>query len=282
MGIYERDYNRDGYSGGSCRRQILLPRVTPVVKWLLIINLSVFVVTFLLRKTSLGAGIHNWFSVSTVTVGQSLQLWRVITYQFLHSTDDVWHVLFNMLGLYFFGPNLETLWSSKRFLKFYLICGAMGGFAYPILYHIGFPMMSQGNLVGASGAVLGIIAACAIMFPHAKVYIYGIIPVPLLVLAGILVLVSVVGLLSGDNAGGEAAHLAGMAVGAVYVLWQPWLQKTRMKMNNGKWEKKITEERDLYVNVDEILDKVHKSGMKSLTRKEKKILRQATENEQSR
>jgi membrane associated rhomboid family serine protease len=158
----------------------------------------------------------------------------------------------------------------------------MGGFLYPILYYVGFPGMPAGNLVGASGAIFGIIAACVIMFPRAKVYVLGVIPMPLAVLGGIMVLISVFRLLSGDNAGGEAAHLSGMAAGAIYVLWQPWVQKTRTKANNGRWEKKISEERNLYANVDDILDKVHKTGMKSLTRKEKQILRQATEKEQDR
>ncbi|MCF7956768.1 MAG: rhomboid family intramembrane serine protease [Phycisphaerae bacterium] len=275
MGIYERDYNRDGYRGGSGGVRISLPPITPVVKWLLIINFSVFIVSLL---GPIGELLGKWFAVSTMTVSQSFQLWRVITYQFLHA--DVWHVVFNMIGLYFFGPRLESLWSSRRFLKFYLICGAMGGFLYPLLYHAGFPGMTPGYLIGASGAVLGIIAACAIMFPHVKVYIYGIIPIPLIILAGILVLVSMVGLFTGGNKGGEAAHLAGMAVGAIYVLWQPWVQTTRIKMNEGRWKKKIVEERELHATVDQILDKVHKSGMKSLTRKEKQILKKATEQEQ--
>lgn len=275
MGIYDRDYNRDNYSGGSCGSQICLPSVTPVVKWLLIINLSIFVLS-LFGQTA--AFLNKWFAVSTYSIAQSLQVWRVITYQFLHA--DVWHVVFNMIGLYFFGPRLESLWSSKRFLKFYLVCGAIGGFVYPILYHVGFPGMTYGHLIGASGAVYGILAACAIMFPHVRVYIYGIFPIPLILVAGILVLVSMVGLFTGDNKGGDAAHLSGLAAGALYVLWQPWFNKTRANMNKGKWKKKVTEERELYASVDQILDKVHKHGMKSLTRKEKNILKQATEKEQ--
>ena len=278
MSINERDYNQHDYQGHSGGPRISLPPITPVVKWLLIINISIYVVSLI---PEVGGLLGRLFAVSTMSVPQSLQLWRVITYQFLHSRD-VWHVLMNMLGLYFFGPRLESLMSSKTFLKFYLTCGAMGGFAYPILFHAGFPGMNPNYLVGASGAVLGVVAACAIMFPHVKVYVYGIIPVPLLILAGILVAISLIGLFTGDNKGGEAAHLAGMAAGAIYVLWQPWLHKTRTQMNKGRWEKKITEERTLHASVDQILDKVHKSGMKSLTRKEKQILKQATQKEQER
>jgi membrane associated rhomboid family serine protease len=277
MGIYERDYNRDGYRGGSGGVRFSLPPVTPVVKWLLIINFSVFIISFLIKP--LGVLLNSLFAVSTLSPFQSLQIWRVITYQFLHAGPG--HVIFNMLMLYFFGPTLESLWSSKRFLKFYLICGAMGGFVYPILFYSPVPM-APSILVGASGAIFGMIAAMAILFPRVKVYVFGVIPVPMAVLACIMVMVSAYTLLGGENVGGELAHLGGLAAGAVYVLWQPWVQKTRTKMNDGRWEKKITHERELYASVDEILDKVHKSGMKSLTRKEKQILKQATEKEQGK
>jgi len=278
MGIYERDYSRDGYRGGSGGIRFALPPITPVVKWLLIINFSVFVISFLIRP--LGNLLNSLFAVSTLSVFQSLQIWRVITYQFLHAGPG--HVIFNMLMLYFFGPTLESLWSSKRFLKFYLICGAMGGFVYPILYHIGCPGVHPGILMGASGAIFGIIAAMAILFPRVKVYMFGVIPVPMVVLVCIMVTVSAYTLLGGQNVGGELAHFGGLAAGVMYVLWHPWIQKTRIKMNDGRWEKKITQERELYASVDEILDKVHKSGMKSLSRKEKQILKQATEKEQGK
>lgn len=279
MSFNDRDYNKHNYSGNSGGMRISLPPITPVVKWLLIINLSIFVVSFLIKP--LGIFLDDWFSVSTRSVPQSLQLWRVISYQFLHSTTEISHILMNMLMLYFFGPTLEAMWSSKKFIKFYLICGAMGGFVYPILYYIGFPGVSSGVLVGASGAIFGLIAATVALFPHGKIYLMGVFPLPMIVFAAMMVMVSMFGLLSGDNAGGEAAHLAGMAAGAIYVLWQPWVEKTREKRNNGRWKKKITQERDLYVSVDQILDKVHRSGMASLTRNEKQILKQATEKEQN-
>lgn len=278
MSINERDYNRHDYSGNSGGIRISLPPLTPAVKWLLIINFSVFVISFLIKP--LGVLLDSLFAVSTLSVFESLQLWRVITYQFLHANPN--HVIFNMLWLYFFGPTLENLWSSKRFLLFYLTCGAMGGFLYPILYYMGIPGVNPGTVVGASGAIFGILAAMAILFPRVKVYVLGVIPVPISILAGIMVMVSAFTLLGGENVGGELAHFGGLAAGAIYVLWQPWLQKARTTHNNGRWEKKVNDERQLFANVDQILDKVHKSGMKSLTRKEKQILKQATQKEQEK
>ena len=84
------------------------------------------------------------------------------------------------------------------------------------------------------------------------------------------------------NAGGEAAHLGGMVAGAVYVVSQSWRDKFKRKLRSGAWEKKMTAQRNLQVEVDRILEKVHNSGIHSLTSKEKKILKQATKAEQMR
>ena len=278
MGIYDRDYNRHSYSRPTGGMRMAMPPLTPVVKWLLIINISVFVVSML--APPLGNLIYSLFAVSTESVFLSLQIWRIITYQFLHA--GLGHIFMNMLVLYFFGPTLEMRWGSKKFITFYLTCGAIGGILYPVMYYIGLPFMTQGTLVGASGAIYGLIAACVIYYPRAMVYIYGIFPIPLAVLGVVMVIFSMSGMLAGQNAGGEVAHLSGMAAGAVYVLWQPWFDRTRQKMNEGKWRKKVEDERNLHKEVDRILEKVHNSGMKSLTRKEKQILRKATENEQGR
>lgn len=282
MGIYDRDYNKDPNAGGRMRgmgrggARIVLPPLTPVVKWLLITNVAIFIIGKLFDPTE--KLLFPFFSVSTITPGQSLQLWRIISYQFLHA--GIGHIFRNMLFLYFFGPMLEQLWGSKRFLWFYLVCGAMGGIFYPLL--VFFNVLGPGYLIGASGAIFGILAAGGILFSRMRVFIMGIVPIPLGVLAGIFALISILTLLNvqGANRGGEAAHIAGMAAGAVYVLWPQVTRRMRHKQNQGRWEKKIVEQRDFQREVDRILTKVHNSGVASLTRNEKKILQEATEREQ--
>jgi membrane associated rhomboid family serine protease len=189
-----------------------------------------------------------------------------------------------MLGLFFFGPMLERMWGGRKFLIFYLVCGAMGGILYTLLVLVRFLSVPL-PLIGASGAILGTIAATAIMFPRARVYVWGIFPMPLIVLAGLLALFSILTLISPDeriNAGGEAAHLAGMAAGAIYVLYRPWRNRLKLKTQTEQWEKNITRQRDLQLELDRILEKVHNSGIHSLTSKEKRILRKATEAERKR
>lgn len=285
MGLYDRDYTRAEYGsqyGDSPRMRMHLPRLSSAVKWLLIINTVVFILSFLI--TPLAVFFFRWFSVYPVTVGTSLQLWRLVTYQFLHDINSFWHIFWNMLILYFFGTMLERHWGSRKFLTFYLICGAMGGLLYPLLVHVGW--LNVGPLIGASGAILGIIAAGAVLFPNMRVYIFwGTFPVKLVVIALALAGISILTLLRPDkmgNAGGEAAHLGGMVAGAVYVFSQTWRDRFKSKLQTGRWQKKMTTERNLQAELDQILEKVHKAGIHSLTSKEKKILKQATEAERMR
>jgi membrane associated rhomboid family serine protease len=285
MGLYDRDYTQADFRQHEPRfryaPRISFPRITPVVKWLLIINIAVFLMSIM--NLRLAEFLYQWFSVFPATIGMSLQLWRIITYQFLHDINGFGHIFVNMLALFFFGPMLEKLWGSKKFLIFYLICGAAGGILYPILAHIGW--LDKGPLVGASGSILGILAAGAILFPNLRVYIWGIFPMKLIVLALALAAISIITLLRPDqfaNAGGQAAHLAGMAVGAAYVFSQSWRDKFKLKFRSGRWEKQIAEQRKLQFEVDRILAKVHNSGIQSLSPREKKILKEATKAEQMR
>jgi membrane associated rhomboid family serine protease len=258
-----------------------LPKITSVVKWLLIINVVVFLPTFLIPPLKLFT--FDWFSVYPTTLGTSLQLWRLVTYQFLHSTSGFGHIFWNMLWLYFFGTMLEPVWGSRKFLTFYLVCGAAGGLLYPLLALVGW--VSVGPLVGASGAILGVLTAVAILFPTSRVLFFGIFPVRVRIIAIIFLVFAILTLLRPyqvGNAGGEAAHLGGMIAGAVYVVSQSWRNKIRLKLRSGAWQKKMDAQRNLQVEVDRILEKVHNSGIQSLTSKEKKTLRQATKAEQSR
>lgn len=279
MGLYDRDYTRAGFESSHYGRQqmrMMFPSLTPVVKWILIINVAVFILSYLSK--SFGGFLNGLFAVYSE---HPFQIWRVISYQFLHDFDDGWHIFMNMLILYFFGTMLEKFWGGKKFLYFYLICGAAGGIFYPLLYYAG--ALPAGYLVGASGSIFGILAAGAILFPRVKVLVMFVFPVPLSIVAIILAVVSAMKLLTGDsNAGGEAAHLAGMAAGVVYVVSQSWRNQFKLKARTTHYQKKMAAHHNLQSELDRILDKVHQSGIHSLTAKEKKVLKQATEAEQQR
>ena len=151
----------------------------------------------------------------------------------------------------------------------------MGGVLYTLLVFAG--VLSVGVLIGASGAIYGLLAAGAILHPNLRVYVFGIFPLPLYVLAIILACISFMSVTKSPNAGGEAAHLAGMAAGAVYVLWPRWKRYTANRTRKSiKWESDINRQRVFQAEVDRILDKVHSRGIAGLTRKEKNTLRQAS------
>jgi membrane associated rhomboid family serine protease len=282
MGLYDRDYTQSGSRQqhyGVPQMRFNLPTVTPVVKWLLIINTGVFVLCALSTRLSVLLG--TWFAVDTRSLFTALQPWRLITYQFLHASDTIWHIFMNMIGLYFLGPPLERHWSSRRFLPFYLLCGASGGIFYLLLSGVGF--LEPAPMIGASGSILGMLAACAILFPHFVLFVV-VFPVPIRVAAvvfGFAYFLVVVTRLGG-NVGGHAAHLAGMATGAGYVLLGPKLRRYKLKIQAGSWEKEVQGERALQIEVDRILAKVHNSGLHSLTSKEKRTLKKATQEELKR
>jgi membrane associated rhomboid family serine protease len=282
MGLYERDYTQEQHDSEHGFRPYLrmfLPQLTPVVRWLLIANIAVFLIGYL--AVPIGDFLLRWFSVYPISIGTSLQLWRLVTYQFLHGS--LGHVFWNMFVLYFFGPMLERFWGSRKYLVFYLVCGAMGGVFYPILAHIGW--LDVGPLMGASGSILGMLAAAAILFPHMIVYVFGVFPMKMSLLAIILAVMSVLSVLRPEvsgNAGGEAAHLGGMIAGALYVLSENWRRRLKLKIRGSAWEKRLAAERNLQAEVDRILQKLHDHGIHSLTAKEKRILHRATKYERTR
>jgi membrane associated rhomboid family serine protease len=289
MGLYDRDYTQERYQsqfGQVPHMRFSWPKITPVVKWLLIINIGIFFVGELVFARNIYVAdfpvpvnfLEKWFSVFPYSIAAKLQIWRLVSYQFLHG--GIGHVLFNMLGLYFLGPTLERHWRSKKFLIFYLACGAAGGFFYTLLASLNF--LGTGPMVGASGAILGMLAACAILFPHFVVFIL-FFPVPIRVAAiGLTIMYFFLVITRADNAGGHAAHLAGMAVGAGYIFSQSWRDQFTSKIRFKHRQKHVTAQRDLQAELDRILEKVHKSGLQRLTSKEKKILKEATRAEQMR
>jgi len=284
MGLYDRDYTQADFQSHQShfryapQMRMSFPKLTPVVKWLLIINIGVFIAAITIRP--LGVFIYEWFELDARSLGRALQLWRLITYQFLHDPNYYWHIFLNMLGLFFLGPTLERHWGSKRFLPFYLGCGVAGALFYMLL--VGVRFLPPIPMVGASGAILGMLAACAILFPHFIVFIF-IFPVPIRIAAvGLTAVYFLFVVTKGANAGGHAAHLAGMAAGAAYVFSQSWRDKFKFKLRSGHWEKRMAAQRNLQFEVDRILHKVSQSGIQSLSSKEKKILKEATKAEQMR
>ncbi len=293
MGLHDRTYTRDGGGGnflgtrGGGGGQVVgmsMPKPTRAVIVLLIINAVVYLLQIFLDNPTMFK-VGSISSLFGVTVQSFWQLWRYITFQFLHSTGNPWHLVMNMLGLYFLGTALERSWGSKRFTFFYLGCGILAGFAYVFIGAI-FHIPGDMPIIGASGGVFGILLACAILFPHFRLIVL-VFPVPIRLVAVIvfsIMIFVVLRSLSIGNSGAamsEVAHLGG-ALGAVYVLWfRPKLvaasKASTTKRQQGAWERKMKTQRQLQAKIDTILDKIRHDGIGSLTPAEKKTLKDATD-----
>jgi membrane associated rhomboid family serine protease len=222
MGIYDRDYWQEN------RRPTAFGGMSmwSVTTWLIVINVAVFLINNVVQQTVVDndgyvlGRIHpidayGYFSVAAAVYG--LQIWRFITFQFLHANFN--HILFNMIALFFFGPIVESYLGSRRYLAFYLLCGIAGPAMYVVLWALGFLIHDpRVPLVGASAGIFGILIAAAQIAPNATVLIYGIIPMRLRMMAMLLLAVAVyTTVTNGTNAGGEAAHLGGAAAGFLLI-----------------------------------------------------------------
>ena len=138
MGIYDRDYTRPGYQSPTSG-SVGTVRMWSVNTWIIVLCIAVFVLSNLITARVLIDGqmhrvslpeMWGYFSVNTAVL--HFQVWRFITFQFLHANFT--HILFNMIALYFFGPLIETYLGSRRYLAFYLICGIAGPIMYMVLW----------------------------------------------------------------------------------------------------------------------------------------------------
>lgn len=289
MGYADRDYFREtsgrppGRLGGA-----------PVVKWLLIVNLGVFLVALLLdfRDAS------EEFGKFTIREGiAGVQVWRLITFQFLHG--DFGHLLFNSIAIYFFGAFVEQQLRSRAFLVFYLLCGVAGALGYAALVSVSDAYRDVG-VVGASGGIFGILVVAAMIAPDMRVQL--LFPPVTLTMRLMAILMLGWGLLvvvtGGRNAGGEAGHLGGALAG--FLLWKvPVLRgllanlsrpggrgpgkrlafPIRITKSEKRYEKKLRPKSSVSGaeagEVDRILDKINEHGLQSLTAEERELLARA-------
>ena len=191
------------------------PKLPPCVKGLIIANVVVFIIQMLPRVgdfVTLYGG-----NVPLLTFGD-LQLWRLVTYMFLHSPDMLFHILFNMLALWWFGIELEEIWGVKKFLIFYFVSGVGAGL-FSLFYLLGSQMVL---VIGASGAVLAVLTAYAHYYPTRTVLLFFIIPMKVRTLVIGYAVISVLMSLN-VNAGGTShiTHLGGILIAWGYLKLYP-------------------------------------------------------------
>lgn len=283
----------------------------PVTKNIIIINALFFLAMYVTPRYGIDLtqmmGLHFFLA-------SDFKIYQLLTYMFMHGNFA--HILFNMFAVWMFGRIVESAWGSRRFLIYYLICGIGAGLFQEIAQYIDYaasgmsaydsvnigtaiiPMDTYLNMlttVGASGAVYGILLAFGLSYPEERLFI---IPIPIPIKAkyfviGYAVIELVSGLSSSNDGVAHFAHLGGMVIGFLLILYwtkqnsmsggyleklKNWFQnkrKPKMKVHYGEKEADYqynARKREDQEEIDRILDKVRKSGYESLTVDEKKKL----------
>ena len=266
------------------------------VKFLLIINVAVFVATTILSfNVRYLNGIRNgWyilFGLVPYLVNNKFMIWQFFTYMFLHGSLS--HILFNMFALWMFGVELEYNWGKKDFLKYYFACGIGGGILVWFTSMVGFSGSYYAPTIGASGAIFGILVAFGMMWPDRLIFLFGVMPIKALHFVLIFGAIDLWQGLSG-TAGNIAvfAHIGGGVSGFIYLKygWRIMIHIEHMinkykarkfTVIRGGRESKYssgnsTGHPDIEDEVDRILDKIAREGMDSLSDSEKRILERAS------
>jgi membrane associated rhomboid family serine protease len=187
----------------------------PGVKWLLIVNVAVFVAYFFAVRTGLGA-IFYYFGLIPRAVVSYLAVWQLASYMFLHDPYGFGHILFNMLTLWWFGADLERTWGTKRFLQYYFLCGIGAGICV-VVGNALFGTLDT-RTIGASGAIYGVLLAFGMLFPDATVWFSFLFPIKAKYFVIILGAIAFMSSLGASGSGvSHVAHLGGMVFGYFYL-----------------------------------------------------------------
>lgn len=272
---------------------------------LIIINVVVFVVLGIFYVFSRIGGfenvfiaVHDQFSIPPVFANFLTRPWTIITYAFAHSLSDIFHILFNMFALYWFGKLFVEYLGSAKLIALYIL-GALAAASFYLLIYNTVPFFKAQSdfpgMVGASGAIYAIMVGAATLLPDYTFFLLFFGPVRIKYIAGIYILLSFLGT-TGANAGGNLAHLGGALMGFIYIKqlqagvnWGGWITVTldwienlfkpqsKVKVTYRKTESKSKSRtsgssKASQEEIDAILDKISDRGYESLSKDEKEKL----------
>ncbi len=280
MGIYDRAYLQEEEHSGAWS-----PGRSMVTN-LIIVNVVIW-----LSGAVFEAQLVEWMALKSNLFTHPWQAWQLVTYGFAHAGAA--HLLFNMLGLFFFGRELEGIYGRYEFLRIYLVAIVLAGLVWVAMTA---SQMGMAELVGASGGVMAIVFLWVLHFPTRLVYIWGVLPVPGWALGTFFVVGDLLGLVSQGGGGGpqvaNIAHLAGVGFAWIYYRTKmnlgrfvprrlgdlkPRLNRPKLRIHDPE-----TESRNLSREVDAILEKISREGEDSLTKKERRTLEEASRRYQRR
>jgi membrane associated rhomboid family serine protease len=310
MGIYDREYyrhERSGFFGALSGRG-------SVCKWLIGANVVVFLIQMMTQRAvdvriggvalaALDLGPFTNALLLDIDAVLQGQVWRLLTYAFLHDPDSLWHIVLNMWFLWMFGPDLEDLYGPREFLTFYLAAAVVAGMGFVLLHMAGVPGT---RCLGASGAVCAVLVLCALHFPNRTILLFFVIPVPIWLFLFIMLVpdaYAFIRALRHRLDPGNAAvtvHLTGALFAFLYYkrqwrllnlvtelrTWQRQRARPRLRVYREEppdepvtvtVTKRSDVDEHLEAKVDAVLEKVAKYGQESLSESERQILLRASE-----
>jgi len=238
---------------------------TNAIKVLISINFGIFILQTLSGSETL---FFPLFGLVPKLVWSEKMIWQPFTYMFFHG--GVWHVLINMFVLWMFGSELERLWGRSQFLRFYFITGVGSGLVTML-----FGLQSMTPVVGASGAVYGVLLGYGLTYPNRTIYLYGIIPVKSIWFVLGIGLIAFMSSFENMSPISHITHLSGMIIG-YFMLKNPinWggllfqIRKKTLEYKIQKEEKRISQQFLVERDINQILDKINHQGFDSLTQEE--------------
>ncbi len=273
--IYHRHGNNVRYGSGNIRPRLFKGAVRNII----IINVAVFIVMYLLP-------VEKFFLLTFGIVPKFVWsrgfIWQPLTYLFIHG--GFWHILMNMFVLWMFGMEIENYWGKKEFYKYYFITGIGSG-----LITLLFSLNSTIPVVGASGAIYGILVAFALMFPNRYLYLYFLIPIKAKYFVIFIAVVTFFSTITpGTSNISHLTHLGGFLIGFVYLKrWQissfvrskfpnisikiP-IRRVRKTSKDKEVIKKYDTDETFKEELNLILDKINQDGYDTLNKEEKRTL----------
>jgi membrane associated rhomboid family serine protease len=252
------------------------------INFIVIITVAIHAIVLLMP--SLGACLTDYGGLSPKKVLFGAQVWRIITYAFLHDPQLLFHIAFNMLGLYMFGKEIEYMWGNRRFFEFYILSALFAGVFSLLAIFISSPYI---NIIGASGALMALLVVYAYYFPERQLLFLFVIPMKVKTAVVIYAVISVFGTTGNVGNVSHITHLGGLIAGFLWIHIgdrfdllirniTAFFQNafTRKSMENYKFPKPQPNSKAERIN--KILDKINRCGIQSLTAAERKFLQESS------
>jgi membrane associated rhomboid family serine protease len=205
--------------------------LTPAIKALVAANVAAFLISLVVPSITLSLGLRP------ADIFGHLHVWQPVTYMFLHA--GIFHILFNMLALWMFGVELERMWGSQYFLKYYFVCGVGAALTTVLLSFVPGTLGLQlwySLTIGASGAVYGVLLAYAMYFPNRPIYLYFVFPIPAKYFVMIIGAISLLSSMSASGGGiANTTHLGGLLAGYLYLKGGRLHPVSEIKYRYLKW-----------------------------------------------